>query len=150
MLDRQLQQSLSQLPPWEPHPYHVLPILTLVVEGFPKTFFTYLLNFSSTIELNCGVFYVAGVPEHNILIDAGASRHGFESAGFYCREEAPFVETVQMNTGLTPKEMDVVLMTHLHGDHTENGHLFPDSAFYVQREEWEAVFNPPAAFRKTL
>lgn len=83
-------QGRGELLRWVPHPYQVIPIPLLVVEDFPKTYFTYLLNAGTTTDLHCGVFVISGVANHNVLIDTGPSRTGFESKQFSCRDEVPF------------------------------------------------------------
>ncbi|MDP2662984.1 MAG: MBL fold metallo-hydrolase [Dehalococcoidia bacterium] len=53
--------------------------------------------------------------------------------------------------GVTPEDIDIVIMTHLHPDHAAgstrlvDGKLapvFPKAQFWVQRKEWEAATNP--------
>ena len=45
--------------------------------------------------------------------------------------------------GVTPEEIDVVVLTHLHFDHIGNNHLFPNASFLVQRTEVAQGFVPP-------
>jgi glyoxylase-like metal-dependent hydrolase (beta-lactamase superfamily II) len=45
--------------------------------------------------------------------------------------------------GLEPGEIPVVVMTHLHFDHTSAISEFPDSAFVVSEVEWEAATRGP-------
>lgn len=44
--------------------------------------------------------------------------------------------------GLTPKDIDAVIYTHLHYDHCGNGHLFMDVPTYIQKAEYANLMNP--------
>jgi len=57
--------------------------------------------------------------------------------------------------GLSPKEITAVILTHLHFDHTDGLHHFPNTPIYVARQEWEHPFGTlprlyPSWFRPTL
>ena len=41
--------------------------------------------------------------------------------------------------GYDPKDIDLVVITHLHQDHDGGLHHFPNAEFLVSREEWEAA-----------
>lgn len=45
--------------------------------------------------------------------------------------------------GVTPKDIDTVVLTHLHYDHVGNNELFTNARFLVQREEIDLALNPP-------
>lgn len=47
---------------------------------------------------------------------------------------------------LTPDDVDHVVLTHLHHDHSSNNDLFPDAEFLVQRIELETARDPLALF----
>ena len=44
--------------------------------------------------------------------------------------------------GLEPKDIDTVIYTHLHYDHTGNADLFPDAVTYIQKTEYDNMLNP--------
>ncbi len=44
--------------------------------------------------------------------------------------------------GLKPEDIDMVLYTHLHNDHTGACHLFPNAETIFQKKEWENLLNP--------
>ncbi len=88
------------LPKWTPHPYTVVPILSLIVEQFPRGKFTYLLDYDKTFPLYCGAFFLSGIEGHNILIDTGPSPEGFVSS---CREILPMTEALKQATGCDRK-----------------------------------------------
>lgn len=60
--------------------------------------------------------------------------------------------------GLTPEDIDVVMMTHMHNDHAsgltylDNGELksrYPNAVIYMSAKEWDDVRNPLARTIKT-
>ncbi len=60
--------------------------------------------------------------------------------------------------GLTPEDIDVIMMTHMHNDHAsgltylDNGELksrYPNAVIYMSEEEWEDVRNPATRTQKT-
>lgn len=89
-------------------------------------------------------------PDYNILIDAGIGNNkltdkqkrnsGVTQESFIKEELAYF--------GLTPDDIDMVLMTHLHFDHAagltnEHGHaLFKNATHYIQQDEWHEFLAP--------
>jgi glyoxylase-like metal-dependent hydrolase (beta-lactamase superfamily II) len=105
-------------------------------EGFPLT-----------------IFYIAG-GEKKVLVDTGGGIPGSPSQtrfhGPYERqpEEEP-AAALKAATGLDPKDIDIVIITHLHWDHCCNNHLFPQADFYVQRSEMIATIDPIPRFRNT-
>ena len=44
--------------------------------------------------------------------------------------------------GVKPDSIDIVVLTHLHWDHCQNHHLFPNAKFLVQREEMRYAIAP--------
>ncbi|NLV17144.1 MAG: N-acyl homoserine lactonase family protein [Syntrophomonadaceae bacterium] len=44
--------------------------------------------------------------------------------------------------GLKPKDIDTVIITHLHFDHADNVGLFPHARFILQKKEWEYARSP--------
>lgn len=57
--------------------------------------------------------------------------------------------------GLTPADIDFVILTHLHFDHAQNLDLFPDSCVVVQRDELFHAIDPTPTqriyyFRETV
>lgn len=46
------------------------------------------------------------------------------------------------DVGIAPGDVKTVILSHAHFDHAGNRGLFPDAAWYVQRQEHEAMFGP--------
>ena len=47
------------------------------------------------------------------------------------------------NAGVSPEEIDIVILTHLHFDHVGNNELFPNAKFVVQKQELPLAESPP-------
>jgi len=54
-----------------------------------------------------------------------------------------------VNVGVDPKDVGIVILTHLHFDHCGNNHLFPNAKIYVQRDELAsaATLNDPRSLQ---
>jgi glyoxylase-like metal-dependent hydrolase (beta-lactamase superfamily II) len=62
------------------------------------------------------------------------------------------------NAGYDPEDVSLVLMSHLHFDHSggmawnNNGHMeltFPDAEYVIQRGEWESAYSNPSRSYRT-
>ncbi len=105
-----------------------------------------------TLGINCLLLQVAG---KNVLVDTGVG----------CKEddlEDESIATVGLShgkltkglksAGLTPKDIDAVVLSHLHFDHTggctrldRSGEIvttFPNATYYTQRASWEEACHP--------
>lgn len=51
--------------------------------------------------------------------------------------------------GLTPTDVDTVILTHLHHDHSANNDLFDSAEFFVQRSELDAARDPLPVFERS-
>jgi len=53
------------------------------------------------------------------------------------------------NHGYSPRDVDYVILTHLHFDHASNNDLFPEAEFVLQESEYEAAKDPLPVLRWT-
>lgn len=103
---------------------------------------TYLKGYGKRIWIPIYVFYLEGGPE-NILVDTGleqflvppavAEQYGLKVLDF---------EAALAVYHLTPKDIDIIIHTHLHNDHCENDYKCTNARVYVQRAEYEFFRNP--------
>jgi glyoxylase-like metal-dependent hydrolase (beta-lactamase superfamily II) len=96
----------------------------------------------------------------NVLIDTG---HGKGKLTEKVKKNLGIVEEAKVQDnlaelGLSPEDIDIILMTHLHNDHAagltewKEGNLvsvFPDAAIYVSQTEWDEMKNPNIRSRNT-
>ena len=82
----------------------------------------------------------------NILVDTGIN-DGFIVDGkawgaLPAEGGAALVQDALAKENLTPKDIDTVILTHLHNDHAGNCHLFPHARFIFQKDEWWNMLHP--------
>lgn len=74
---------------------------------------------------------------HNILVDVGFNNkdYGKVLAERFGVENWQSPKTVLKEVGVTPEDIDTVLVTHAHFDHFGNIEDFPNANFYIQEKE---------------
>jgi len=102
--------------------------------------FTHLVNLGKTIGSCAQVWYLEG-SNPRILIDAGSTASWFLSRG-QPMEDIQTIENGLGGKGLSPEDIDIVILTHLHGDHVQLAHKFTRAKFIVQKEELAFALNP--------
>ena len=90
------------------------------------------------------IWYLEGSKE-KIVIDAGVESagpdglvHGFPILGGGVEGTRKALTKV----GVKPEDVDILILTHLHFDHSATVSLFKNAKIYVQRREWKSAFNP--------
>lgn len=101
-----------------------------------KSLLTYLLNGKETQGTN-HMFYIEGA-KRNILIDATPSAQdlrGLQPPGFSL-EHLKSPEEALAEIGLKPRDIDILILTHLHQDHVLNITKFTNAEIYIQEDEY--------------
>lgn len=124
------------------HPYEIHSKLTCRVESVLMAMFNYLSHWNDFGDIGAGFFYIKGIPRHHVLVDTGCEATRYLSDGFKAKQVASTEERLA-EEGLTPDDIDTVIVTHLHGDHVENLHLFKNAKVTVQASELTGAYNPP-------
>ena len=75
-----------------------------------------------------------GQKKHVVLVDAGFGNQDWMSRYQFFGWEDP--STVLAKIGLTPADVDAILVTHLHFDHIGNFSAFPNAHLYIQLDEY--------------
>ncbi len=107
-----------------------------------------------TLGLTCLALHVNG---KNILVDTGmGSKYNDQDKDNLGLVPSRLNKNLR-SVGLTPKDIDAVILTHLHNDHCggctrldRTGDLvptFPRATYYVQRESWNDANNPNERFQ---
>jgi len=89
---------------------------------------------------------------HNILVETGiGDKYDAKFAEIYGAEHSHILPAELGKHGLTPRDIDIVINTHLHFDHCGwnvsriDGKLaptFPRAKYFIQRGEWEDAIHP--------
>ena len=102
--------------------------------------FTYRANFGVTINTACYAFYIKG-SDKKIMVDTGGTAATFRSKGAVEEDIISIPEGLK-KLGVTPEEIDLVILTHLHVDHIELAHLYKNARFLVQKKELDYSKHP--------
>lgn len=83
----------------------------------------------------------------NILVDSGGDerflvdgKYGFAGIEFHLGRK--YLDKALQDCSVSPEEIDTVIYTHLHNDHTGFSHIFRNARIIVQKKEWELILNP--------
>jgi glyoxylase-like metal-dependent hydrolase (beta-lactamase superfamily II) len=93
---------------------------------------------------------------HKVLVDTGIrdlEEYRKSEPGVSQTKEQDTVRAVKRIMGWEAEDVDIVINTHLHCDHSGSNGKFKKATFYVQKKEWEAAFAPlvpEAPFYDTL
>ena len=89
--------------------------------------------------------------KQNILVDTGIGAHRIvngKSFGYPAVGGEQFVLDELAKEGLTPKDIDTVMYTHLHNDHVGAMTYFPEAKTYFQKDELTNLLNPLPSQKK--
>ena len=90
--------------------------------------------------------YILRNGKETILVDTGLSDKmivdGIGWGGYVTAGGEQAVLDALRSEGLTPADIDTVILTHLHLDHAGNIQLFKDARIIVQKEEIDECCNP--------
>ena len=88
-------------------------------------------------------YYLEG--EHRILVDTGGSHPDSERgkiAAPYKRSPEQELDAALEAIGVSTRDIEFVILTHLHWDHAANCGLFPQAVIYCQKIEYEGIIDP--------
>ena len=108
---------------------------------FHKAEMTYRLNYGKEMTIVGYVWYIDGAKE-TILVDAGADIDYFINVKGVQAREIQTIDDGLGRLGVTPEDIDLVILTQLHFDHVAQARKFPKARFLIQRDELESARNP--------
>jgi N-acyl homoserine lactone hydrolase len=119
---------------------HQIPLC--IVEDFPRASLHWLLPvpLEDKVRDYHFVWYLEG-PRENYLVDAGITAERFTSRNFKSTHIQTLDEGLQ-KLGLEVGDIDYVIVTHSHYDHTENLRRFPKAKAIIQQAELEQIRHP--------
>lgn len=107
-----------------------LSLLVFIEDGGPRT--------AEKVKECPSLSYLILGAEKPIIVDTGVrgeKKEGYEVAG----DPVKAYKDKFRDLGISFDDVGIVILTHLHFDHMENIHLFPNAKIYVQRKELEAA-----------
>jgi len=108
------------------------------------------------VRLGCPVFLVEHPTVGAVLIDTGLhasiasdprDNMGRIMAGYHELERGKDAASQLRERGLAPKDIQVVVMTHLHAAHASAVAAFPDATFVVSAPEWKEATESPSILK---
>ncbi|NOZ72995.1 MAG: MBL fold metallo-hydrolase, partial [Chloroflexi bacterium] len=81
---------------------------------------------------------IRDVDEIQPLVVAGVGERG----RFRMDMSTQNIPLLLQQEGISPADVDYVLLTHLHYDHSSNVSLFPKAKFLVSRRGWHFILDP--------
>lgn len=133
--------------------YTIKPLYLGKLIRYEKSIHTYRKNYGIKMDSPFLAFLVQG-GGRNILVDTGPK--SLERVRKYHGHivEAKIPSEVSMlnvlkKHGLSPEDIDFIICTHLHWDHSQNNDCFPGKTVYVQRAEVRYAIDPLKAHYAT-
>jgi len=114
-----------------------------------KTQFTYHQGTGDIVEICCYVWYLEG-PGPKIVVDTGTTAEYYHSHGNPSQEHIQYLEEGLAKFGLQPKDVDTVILTHVHTDHVEQARKFVNARFIIQKDELEGAKHPVMASEQII
>jgi len=96
-------------------------------------------------EFPCLMFAIETEGGNKIIVDTGPCGPGEKSAKYHMPvRRTPDMEprVALQKIGITPDEVEMVILTHLHWDHTNNCKIFKNATFFVQKSEMQFAIAP--------
>lgn len=129
--------------------FKVTPLVLGEFTSFEKSRFTYDRNWGTIIQAPI-LAYLVQNGDRNILVDTGCSSSYYALNYYEPLTKPPEQEAdhALKALGLEAGDIDTVIWTHLHWDHSQNAELFKNAEFIVQKKEIEFAVNPLPSQRR--
>lgn len=124
--------------------YQIIPLNVGDFEALPKQTCMYRMYRDVTYKAPCIIWYIKGTV-NNIIVDLGPPEpiQCLENRGLVIKRSAKQKPVNALKShGLSPDDIKLVILTHLHWDHACGFHLFKNAKFIIQRREIEYAIAP--------
>ncbi len=117
------------------------------VRILPKCAMTYNFDCEEKMYLPVFMWYLEG-GNKKIIVDTGTmDPFNTNEVQKNLGKTYSFLEALEM-LNLEAEDIDIIIHTHLHNDHCENDSFCENAEIYVQKDEYDFMFNPhPIDFR---
>jgi len=123
----------------------IRPLVAGVFPGFETSLFLYQRRQGEKGEFPILIYVIETEDGKKIVVDTGPCGPGDPSSKYHM----PVKRTPEMeprnaleNVGVKPEEVETVILTHLHWDHTSNCELFRNATFFVQKSQLQFAVAP--------
>jgi glyoxylase-like metal-dependent hydrolase (beta-lactamase superfamily II) len=127
----------------------IFPLDLGTLVSFDQSIFTLLRNQGVKIDAPCLAWVILGGGK-KVLVDTGPPEPDW--AYRYHRpikkEPSQEIHTALAKLGLSPQDIDIVIFSHLHWDHSFNLDHFSKATFLVQKAELKYAVNPLPSDKK--
>jgi N-acyl homoserine lactone hydrolase len=124
--------------------YRVHPLQTAKADR-PTASHTYLRNSDEISQVYYGPFLLKS-PDRNVLVDTGCDAENYAAGPLSSVEDVASLDENLGRFGLTIQDIDAVVLTHLHFDHTAFLHRFKHCPKFVQARELHSALHPHPYF----
>jgi N-acyl homoserine lactone hydrolase len=114
--------------------------IPLWVSPSDKSHMTYFANFGQPLCVTGYVWYIEGAGE-KILVDSGGDPGHLAKIGI-AAHNLQSLESGLDKAGIAAEDIDLIIQTHLHFDHTAFASRFPNARVMVQKRELDFARNP--------
>ncbi len=116
-----------------------------------QSMLTYTVGFGRVARIPRVMWVLQGPT--TVVIDTSVPMHGRSNEFIgedFSRSAAQEPANALRDAGVDPKDVEYVVLTHLHWDHAGNCDLFPDARVLVQQDELRYAGAPGRFFRKSF
>jgi len=112
----------------------------------PKSMYTYLNNYEERVSIFYGIYLIQN-GKYNILVDTGVDSKEYSRFSPRHFEDVKTISQGLLDFGLNTNDINFIIQTHLHFDHTAFLKNFPNVKKYLQKKELEYALNPHSLFK---
>jgi N-acyl homoserine lactone hydrolase len=116
-----------------------------------KSMLTYTSGFGTLVRIPRVMWVLKGPT--TVVVDTSVPVHGKPSEFIgedFQRSPGQIPSNAMRDVGIDPRDVEYVLLTHLHWDHAGNCDIFPEATVLVQQTELRYAVSPGRFFRRSF